>query len=316
MTNNQSVASCTLSINICVADYPFIQQTIPHLVRSCRYPFTERMIVIDTAPMQGRYRKNFSLSSLDELEKIAYSLVDNGYIDSVIKVDYKPAIRKPIVEKHLGSPIWETHDFRNAPIYAYLFAYEAANTDYFLHFDSDMLLYQAQDYNWIKEGIKYLSQYPDILTITPLPGPPNKNLELKQRDISYNLDPRGFFTFKVFTARRYLLNCKRFDSFLPLPLNYSSWKRQLLSYFTRRSAIERWEGMMTNKLVASNYIRADLASPKAWTLHALEHSQEFLKILPEIIARVEEGNYPVDQAGEYDLQLGLWQDFGKILEKL
>ena len=314
MLNNKSANSCTLSINVCLADYPFIEQTIPHLVRSCNYPFTEKMIVIDTAPMQGRYQKQIPLVTMKELEKKAHNLVKRGYIDSVVKVDYRPEISKPIMKKHLGYPIWETHDFRNAPIYAYLFAYEATQSDYFLHFDSDMLLYQAKDFNWIKTGIDYLSQNPDLLTVTPLPGPPSNSAELKQREVPYSLDPRGLFTFKVFTARRYLFNRQRFDSILPLPLSYISWKRKLLSYFTKRSAIERWEGMISNKLSSSNYIRADLASPKAWTLHAIEHSPKFIKILPQVISQIEEGNFPEEQAGEYDLQLELWQNY-KILEK-
>lgn len=303
---NFNTPSCTLSINTCVTDVPFLLQTVPHLVRSCRYSFTEKMLVIDTAPMKGRYRKG-SIPCMAELEDIAQSLLDQGVIDTVVKVDYQDSVRKPILQKHLGQAIHETHDFRNAPIYAYLFAYEAAQSDYFLHFDADMLLYQAEDHNWIQLAIDTLKQNPEILSITPLPGPPTQNLQLKQREISYTLHPGGFFSFKEFTARRYLLDRRRFDQCLPLPLSYISWKRKLASRVTGRSAIERWEGMMTNKLLTTNYIRADLASPKAWTLHALEHGPDFLKLLPEIIERVEQGQYPPEQAGDYDLQLELWQ---------
>jgi hypothetical protein len=304
--DSRSAASCTLSINICVTDLPYISYTIPHLVRSCNYPFTERMLVIDTAPMKGRYR-NQVLPDLGELETAAEKLVAQGHMDTIIKVDYRPEVRQPIVRKHLGQVTWETHDFRDAPIYAYLFAYEMAQSDYFLHFDADMLLHQAKEYNWIEAAIDCLRQNPDVLTVTPLPGPPTPNLELKQREIRYTSDPRGFFTFKEFTARRYLFDRRRLDSILPLPLSYISWKRHLVSHLTRKSAMERWEGMMTHYLQTSPYIRADLATPQAWTLHGIDHGTRFLELLPHIITRIEQGEYPVKQAGDYDLQLDAWQ---------
>lgn len=301
-----STPSCTLSINACVTDVPFLFTTVSHLVRACRYPFREKMLVIDTAPMKGRYRDQ-ELPRFSELAAVAEQLVSRGVIDQVIEVDYQPSVRNPILAKHLGRAVRETHDFRDAPIYAYLFAYEAATADYFLHFDADMLLYQAEDFNWIQTAIDCLDQNPDILTITPLPGPPQLGLELKQRGIPYRLNPNGYFEFKEFTARRYLLDRRRFDRCLPLPLSHVSWKRQLAAKVTGRSAIERWEGMVTNKLLASPYIRADLASPQAWTLHAINHDAQFLRLLPQIIDRIERGDYPAAQAGDYDLQLDLWE---------
>lgn len=297
-------APCTLSINACATDTPFILHTVPHLVRSCRYPFVEKMLILDTARMKGQYRQGSWQPSLKDLEQAAEKLVHQGDIDKVVYVDYCPEIREPIVSKHLGRAIWETHDFRGAPIYAYLFAYEAAQTDYFLHFDADMLLYQAEGYSWIESAINCLKQNPDILTVTPLPGPPAP--ELKQRGIAYDIDPRGFFSFKEFTARRYLFDRHRLDNILPLPLSYVSWKRKLVSQFTRRSTMERWEGMMTHQLHASHYIRADLAAPQAWTLHPPHHNADFIQALPKIIERIESGNYPPEQAGDYDLQLELW----------
>jgi hypothetical protein len=305
MLNSRSSATCTLSINICVTDLPYINYTVPHLVRSCNYPFTEKMLVIDTAPMKGRYR-NRVLPSLSELEVAAEKLVDQGYIDAIAKVDYRLEIREPIIKKHLGRASWETHDFRDAPIYAYLFAYEAAQSDYFLHFDADMLLHQAEGFSWIDEAIDCFRQNSEVLTVTPLPGPPAQALKLKQRETAYTANPRGFFEFKEFTARRYLLDRRRLDSVLPIPLSYISWKRQLVSQVTRKSAMERWEGMMTNHLNTSQYIRADLATSQAWTLHAIDHGTRFLELLPDIITRIEKGDYPPEQAGDYDLQLDLW----------
>jgi hypothetical protein len=47
------------------------------------------------------------------------------------------------------------------------------------------------------------------------------------------------------------------------------------------------------------------ASP--WTLHTPDHGPEFLRMLPDIIDRVQKRDIPPLQAGDYDLNLPLWQ---------
>ncbi|NER84519.1 MAG: hypothetical protein F6K42_34365, partial [Leptolyngbya sp. SIO1D8] len=51
---------------------------------------------------------------------------------------------------------------------------------------------------------------------------------------------------------------------------------------------------------------ATLTDPNAWTLHPIDRGPEFIHHLPEIIHRVEAGDFPQEQAGYYDLKLNPW----------
>ena len=298
--------SCTLSINVAVPDMPFLEFTIPHLVKSCNFPFKERMLVVDTAPLASRYRNDPSVGTLEQLLEVCNRLKGLNVIDIVKMVDYSTKLRQKILWKHLGKSTWETHDFRGAPIYPYLYAYEISNSDYFLHFDSDMMFHQDNGENWISKGIQILRENEDVLSVTPLPGPPSKKGDLKQKDVQYKRDERGFYAFKEFTSRRFLFSRERFNSILPIAPVHTSWKRKLLSKITRKSAMERWEFLISLKLQSSKFIRADTSSPRAWTLHPLVRGHEFIEELPNIIRRVEKGDFPEEQRGDYDLNFKAW----------
>jgi hypothetical protein len=206
--------------------------------------------------------------------------------------------------------MWQTHNFRGYPILGSIFSIEEAKTDYLVHFDSDMLLYQHCGYSWIKEGIKLLQQHQEVISVIPLSGPPtgNGNL-LQQTEVGepYEHDPRGFYRFKTFTSRVFLIDRQRFERLLPLRLKLPL-RSKIKNYLTRRNTLPPWEVMVGNRLEETSYIRVDLDSPHAWTLHPNVRGQEFFQALPSIIKKIEGGWYPPGQAGYYDLRLELWLD--------
>ena len=77
---------------------------------------------------------------------------------------------------------------------------------------------------------------------------------------------------------------------------------------TGSGKLDSWEVMVSNKLEKTSFVRATIASPKAWTLHPLKRSPDFIQALPKIIEKIEEGWYPPEQAGHYDLKWELWQE--------
>ena len=266
------------------------------------------MLIVDTAPLAARYRKDPTVGTLDQLLEVCNRLKDRNVIDVVSLVDYSRKLRQNILVKHLGKSAWETHDYRGAPVYPYLYAYEIADSDYFLHFDSDMLFHQDDGENWVTKGIRILRENEDVMSVTPLPGPPTRDGGLKQRGVHYKLDDRGFYAFKEFTSRRFLFSRERFDSVLPLdPVHIrTSWKRKLLSNITRMSTMQRWEYLISLRLQTSKFIRVDTSGPGAWTLHPLARGHEFIEELPKIIQRVEHGDFPEEQRGDYDLNFTAW----------
>jgi hypothetical protein len=75
-----------------------------------------------------------------------------------------------------------------------------------------------------------------------------------------------------------------------------------------KGAIASFEPMTSSKLEMTDYVRADLAATDAWTIHPADHSADFIAALPKLITAIEQGKYPLAQAGNYDLILSAWQE--------
>lgn len=299
------IANKKVSLSILVArtDIPFMMHTIPHLVRMCNYDFYEKCLIIDTAPLSEQYRNRPGIGTLYQLRECCNKLIEKGVVDRTIDIDYSKKTVKKTYKKHFGKFLKHTHNFRGYPIYGSIFGIEAVKGDYVLHFDSDMLLHQDKDFDWIGQGIKFLDDNEEIMFVSPLSGPPAQDGSLKQWGVEYEIDKRGFYRFKEFTSRKYLLKKEKFFSSLPMEPQYISWKRRLASYLTGKSPLWNWEVMVAEHLKAKGCIRADLSSPKAWTLHTPDHGDKFIKYLPEIIQMIEKGRFPKENAGDYDLHL-------------
>ena len=298
--------SCTLSITSARPDTAFLEPVVRHIVAACDYPFIERILVMDTAPLAARYLSNPDLANEEEFHAVGERLIADGVIDRIDFPDYSPAARKRIYSKHLGRDHWETHDFRGTQVLGTMQQIEDAQGDFFLHFDSDVLLYQAPGYNWIDEAMQLLREVPEVMVALPLPGPPRHDGGLHQPFSPYTHDPRGFYCFKWISSRRFLIDRRKYDKILPFKARFASWKRKLLSNFTRKSTLLNWEQMASAAIDGTDYIRADSDSPEAWTLHADDHGKEFCRILPQIIERVERGWFPEEQRGHYDVQMDAW----------
>ncbi|NET20329.1 MAG: hypothetical protein F6K07_13745, partial [Okeania sp. SIO1H5] len=225
--------------------------------------------------------------------------------------------QQQMYQKHFGSPIKPTHNYRGYPILGSIFHIESVPGDYMLHYDSDMLLHQEPDYSWIDEGIKLMEQHPEIMAIRPLTGPPTEDGIMYQKNQSLKPEAGGFYKFQFFSSRVYLINHKRFDKLLPLPILWRSYKNKflnqmplslktLLNYYTGKGKLDSWEVMVSMQLEKTDYVRATMSSPKAWTIHPKDRSPEFIGALPNIIEKIEQGWYPPEQAGHYDFISKYW----------
>ncbi|HEY9859970.1 MAG TPA: hypothetical protein V6D16_10735 [Candidatus Obscuribacterales bacterium] len=308
--------TCSLSILAARTDVPFMMHTIPHLVRACNFPFTERLLAIDTAPLSGDKIGRPGIGTLEEVRSNCAQLLQSGVVDRVADIDYSEAYHNRVYAKHFGRRIRQTHNYKGYPILGTLFKLEEAQSDYLLHFDSDMLLHQAPGYSWIEEGIALLQKHPEIMAVRPLTGPPTMDGSLYQR-VPYDRDPDGFYRFKFFSSRAYLIDVKRFEQLLPLPILWRSYKNEILNqlpnpikttlnYLTGKNALDSWEIMVSNRIENTEYVRAVIDSPKAWTVHPKDRGPEFIAALPSLIQKIESGWYPPEQAGQYDLQFQAW----------
>ncbi|MEM8610920.1 MAG: hypothetical protein AAGF93_02800 [Cyanobacteria bacterium P01_H01_bin.105] len=306
---------CSLSIMVARTDIPFMMETIPHLVRTSHYPFVERVLFLDTAPLTGDKVGRPGIGTLEQLRENCARLVDMGVIDRLVDMDYDDAYRQRVYKKHFGSVPKPTHNWKGYPILGTIFSLEETVGDYVVHFDSDMLQYQKNDHSWITEGMELMAKRPDVLFVRPLSGPPRADGSLHQR-VPYEQDD-GFYRFKFFGSRAYLVKKQSFDAFLPIPVLWmdykNEWLKQLpprlltwLNYWTGRGKLDSWEVMISRELERTNGWRATLANPDAWTLHPVARDKAYIAALPKIIRDIEQGHYPAGQEGYYDLNLDLW----------
>ena len=311
-----TLPSCSLWILVARTDIPFMMHTIPHLIRMSNFSFQERVLVIDTAPLSGDKLARPGIGTLDELRERTKQLLAAGVVDRVVDIDYDPHYRDRVYKKHFGTPIRCTHNYKGYPILGTIFTIEEPQTDYMLHFDSDMLMYQQADYSWVKEGMQLMDAHPEIMSLRPLTGPPREDDTLYQSK-HYQKDPDGFYKFKFFSSRVYLINRKQFNKLLPLPIIWRPYRQKImekfplklqntLNYLTGKGKLDSWEIMVSKQLEETEYFRGVLANPKAWTIHPQERSPQFITALPEIINKIEAGGYPQEQAGHYDLISNLW----------
>ncbi|MGD1904926.1 MAG: hypothetical protein ACFB0C_02910 [Leptolyngbyaceae cyanobacterium] len=152
--------------------------------------------------------------------------------------------------------------------------------------------------------------------VRPLSGPPSKTGDLHQK-FPITKDPAGLYRFKFFGSRAYLLNRRKFDQLLPLPILWMRYKRLWISKlpaplltqlhnWTGRGALNSWEIMVSRKLEETHYLRATLTSEQAWTVHPKDRGPRFINALPDLLKRIETGDYPEAQGGYYDMKLNAW----------
>ncbi len=308
--------TCSLWIMVAITDIPFMMQSIPHLIKMSNFPFQEKVLAIDTAPLTGDKVMRPGVGTMTQLRDNCNQLLELGIIDRIIDINYDPNYQNKVYLKHFGSLIRPSHNYKGYPILGSIFTIEDCISDYMVHFDSDMLMYQKPDFSWIKESMKLMDNKPELMSMRPLTGPPQTDGNLYQK-YPYQLDLDGVFKFKFFGSRVYLINKKRFDQLLPLPIIWRCYKngfldnlpnnlKTALNYLTGKGKLDSWEIMVSKQLEETNYYRGVLADQNCWTLHPKDRSSKFIQALPTIIKRIENGEYPLLQAGHYDLIPDLW----------
>lgn len=308
--------SCSLWIFVARTDVSFMMHTIPHLVKMSNFPFEERVLAVDTAPLSGDKILRSGIGTMEELKNLTQKLLEAKVVDRVVDFNYDPSYRQRIYLKHFGSLLRATHNYKGYPILGSIFTIEECRSKYMVHFDSDMMMYQQPDFSWIKEGMKLMDKHPHLMFVRPLSGPPKEDGTIFQSN-PHDLHPDGFYQFKFFGSRVYLINRQRFDELLPLPIIWRFYRQALinsfpegiktfLNVFAGKGKLESWEIMVSEKLQQTNYIRGTLTNPRAWTLHPIDRSPAFIEALPRIIEKIEAGEYPPQQASYYDLIPKLW----------
>jgi hypothetical protein len=177
--------------------------------------------------------------------------------------------------------------------------------------DSDML-YGGGRSRWIEEAISYFELTPKALFMAPLAGPPT--WDDLHSDTQRNGAPAVVNIHHSVSTRIFLFNRKRFElARLKFPLERPNRFSQAKAIILGNSPVVlEAETVLSHGMVRAGYFRADFLGghPGMWTLHPQYRSAEFYRKLPELIARVEAGDIPAGQRGNYDIvdELIDWSD--------
>ena len=304
------MAKVSCFIFVARSDATYLPETLPRLCQMIAKANCKVEIVLDTTPPKGVLGKSLAQSQLSDITAILETIQkDHSFEIEHFSSDH-PKETRHLSKLHFGKPYRETHCFRGYPLLGSIRQFHKDDSDYVLHFDSDMLFHEAEGFSWIESGIELMEEHDDIVCVLPRGGPPASNDFLFQGTTDYKIDQeRGIYLFKNFTSRHYLVHRKRFLELLPMKPIWLSWREPIKSMLLGNGKMLCWETIVENAISKSKYWRADLMNEKAWSLHPGDRSTLFHDLLPEITSRVKKGLFPENQVGHFDLQLDDWAKF-------
>ncbi|BAY17293.1 hypothetical protein NIES21_31290 [Anabaenopsis circularis NIES-21] len=274
----------SFTVNACVVDTPFIDKILRSMMRSLDYPFCERLVALDPGKPSGKYLER-QTGQIDELRTKLEQLRTEGVINRVDEIPWDENSQKSVLKKYFGREDIDVKDFDGAPIYQYLFALQQCTADYILHVDSDVLFCQdAARKSWIDEGIEMLQANPSVVIATCEGGPPQaqnfiekligRPLKSKQQQL--------WNKARNVSTRYFLLDRQRLEKNV-LPLVQKDTGEPLENSFTHTFKVkgfERWS-----------------MSTGTWAIHPVEHGDNFIQHLDDLIWAVENNVYPFKRGG-------------------
>lgn len=299
-------ADLTVVINIAAGDITYADLTVTSLAKAHRKCAKEIILIVDDTKAQfsdfydhqKRYHEpNFS-QKIQKIKAIAQQLKQDGLVDKVINTSDFSA--RNLSKKYSKNLVKATHDFRGAPITAYLVGFEICTTQYLVRYDGDMLLYQPNT-DWALKGIELLKKYPDCIAVSPQPSPPNQN---QKNDL--NFDPTYWFSTR----------CTLFDQFKlinTIPFIQVKYGIELLlRKWLNKTYPPAFETILVQRLKKLNFKNYYLINYDCWLLHPENKNELFINLLPEILSAIKKGNYPIEQANQETLALDIWQKYFKL----
>ena len=291
------------------SDASFIDNTLPYLIKLLEKADNSITLILDTRDPSGVLGSTLQQGELIDITSRIKKL-QSKFKFEFLTTSYDPKSIRTKNRLQFNYPYRETHCFRGYPIYGSFRQFIVTDSKYVLHLDCDMIFYEEPAFSWVLEGIRVMEENKDILCVLPRAGPPTKDGSLHQGTTPYEVDEkRGLYLFKNFTSRHYLIHRERFLSLLPLKPAWLSWREPIKSKLFGNGKMLCWEAMVEQALEKSNMWRADLMTDQAWSLHPGDRSEDFYKLLPQIIDSVNRNEFPEEQRGHFDLKLNDWKCF-------
>jgi hypothetical protein len=300
-----------LQVSLAPVDFPHARHILPHQIRCWREQVDRILLTVDTRPGSGRYAEGWARHERDFGALLAAVTAGDPKV-GVVEVDYSPQASAALSAAFLGGADVPVKDSYGAPFHAYLFGLLAAGAQYVLHADADML-YGGGSPTWMREALEVLRTREDALVAGPYPGPPLQDGRIPGAVAArhaaaqrYGSAPTalalGFpaAQFSHLSTRSFLIDLHRFRATVgALRVEATSPPR----FSTVSPGPAPLETALSRALTEHHLTRVDLlgSGPGMWVLHPPFRTEAFLRDLPAIIARVEAGDVPDGQRGDFDL---------------
>lgn len=299
-----------------ISTYPMdvrhLVDLLPHHVRAWGASVDRIVVTIDTHRSRtGRYRGTNFDESMEKLRQVVNEARKSYPQLQISEVDYSEPAQREVSQYFFGVDSMPVKAFDGGYFYSLFHGLYAADAQYVIHFDGDMLFGGGSDV-WAREAIQCMADRQDVLMVAPFPGPPRADGQIFGHDATvggpkYLREPMPFPAYRqmFLSSRAFLMDMNRFKEKLgTFPWVSTSpiqkFKAKLLGH--PPEAIEA-EVLMSKALQSSGMYRIDMLGSGAgmWSLHPPYRSEEFYRRLPEFVRAVETGNVPEGQRGHYDL---------------
>lgn len=311
----------TLEITLAPPDLRHAEHILPHQLRMWAGQVREILCVVDLRPVPGLPDPMWRKGGLELLDLVAGCCSPHSHARHMT-VDYGVVPARAVSSMFFrGRPI-PAKTSRGGPFYAYFFGLHAAEHDYILHLDSDML-FGGGSQTWVTEAVTLLRGRPDVLVTQPLPGPPTASGRVFAVGATPEPHPFPAFRFQTFTTRYFLLDRRRFlDRIGGLKVRrhppirrrvgLHEWLRGLPTLALRDKfrpltlstpPFELPERLLGEAMTRAGLYRVDFLGrePGMWSLHPRERPERFYEALPRLIQRIERDDVADPQRGHYDL---------------
>lgn len=319
-----------LQINMHPFDVRHVADTLPHQLKTWGGQVDRIIVTLDTRLAKaGRYHagkyeeaRAQILSTLAQAQERHPQLI-------VDPVSYDAEMRQQVGAAFFGkNAAWPDRAFDGGPFYVYFHGLLRANADYVFHIDSDML-FGGGSQTWMDEAIALMRANPDALCVGPFPGPPTADGRIDEslhRGFPGNdrfPEPQRLdadapaYSFAAVSTRIFMMEMRRFaDRIGVLDLVRPNAPRRLRSALFGESPLSMpAEEVLSANMLARGLSRIDYLGKGVgmFSLHPPFRSPEFYAQLPALIARIEAGDIPEGQKGDYDINASM-MDWSSALQ--
>jgi hypothetical protein len=304
----------TLQINLAPSDLPTVVHTLPHQLRQLGGQVNDIDLTLDLhRSSRGRFAEDWE-ERRPGMNRFLAEVVDQWPSARVCEVDYSEQARAAVNRAFLGGAEVPRKARGGEAMYSYLWGFLEARHDCVLHLDADMMLGGGSQ-TWVREAVRLLDGREDVVLCSPLAGPPTPDGELpahvvegihRWRGVFLGREPDPPLAYRLghSSTRIWLARRSRFIAAVcPLRLLRSPWRKRARARLDGNPPYENLEETITEAMLRTGRVRIDYLgeAPGMWSLHPLWRSPAFFDALPGLIERVEMGDMPDEQLGDYDV---------------